>query len=105
MSAIETTADNADSVQDLLDNAIEAAAPQWGDDAPRGARAVLTRIIKDGANVPLFLGQTLINSLRDVGYNHTTSAICEHVDSRWRAPLAARSGSVTAMALAATEWA
>jgi alpha-L-fucosidase len=29
----------------------------------------------------MFLGQTLINSLRDLGYNHTTSAVCEHVDN------------------------
>jgi hypothetical protein len=31
--------------------------------------------------VPLFFAQTLISSLRDVGYNTTTSAICEHVDN------------------------
>ena len=31
--------------------------------------------------MPLFLGQTLINSLRDLGYNSTTSALCEHVDN------------------------
>jgi len=55
--------------------------PQWGDDAPKGGRAVLNRVLRDGAKVPLFLGQTFINSLRDVGYNSTTSAICEHVDN------------------------
>ena len=27
----------------------EAFAPRWGDDAPKGARVVLGRIIKDGA--------------------------------------------------------
>src|SRR6266851_4231025 len=54
---------------------------QWGPDAPRGARAVFARIIKEGSNVPLFLGQTLINALRDLGYNDTTSAVCEHVDN------------------------
>lgn len=53
----------------------------WGDGAPRGGRTVLGRILRDGAKVPLFLGQTLINSLRDVGYNSTTSALCEHVDN------------------------
>lgn len=53
----------------------------WGDDAPRGGRTVLSRILKDGAKVPLFLGQTLVKSLRDVGYNSTTSALCEHVDN------------------------
>ena len=57
------------------------ATPQWGRKAPRGAKAVLNRIVKDGANVPLFVGQTLVNSLRDTGYNTTTSAVCEHVDN------------------------
>lgn len=55
--------------------------PQWGDSAPRGGRTVLSRILKDGAKVPLFLGQTLVNSLRDLGYNSTTSAACEFVDN------------------------
>ncbi len=39
------------------------------------------RILKENATVPLFFGQTMIQSLRDVGYNHTTSALCEHVDN------------------------
>lgn len=55
--------------------------PQWSPRAPRGGRAVLGRILKEGNRVPLFLGQTFINSLRDVGYNSTTSALCEHVDN------------------------
>lgn len=53
----------------------------WGDAAPKGGRAVLQRILKEGTKVPLFLGQTLVNSLRDVGYNDTISAVCEHVDN------------------------
>jgi hypothetical protein len=53
----------------------------WGDDAPRGGKAVMNRVLKDGATVPLFFGQTLIRSLRDVGYDTTTSALCEHVDN------------------------
>jgi hypothetical protein len=57
---------------------------QWGADAPKGARAVFSRIVKEGANVPLFLGQTMISALRDLGYNHTTSAICEHVDNSYQ---------------------
>ena len=57
---------------------------QWGADAPKGARAVFSRIIKEGANVPLFLGQTMISALRDLGYNHTTSAICEHIDNSFQ---------------------
>ncbi|PZP44836.1 MAG: ATP-binding protein [Azospirillum brasilense] len=39
------------------------------------------RILKEKASVPLFFAQTLVQSLRDVGYDHTTSALCEHVDN------------------------
>jgi hypothetical protein len=55
--------------------------PNWGDDAPRGGKAVMNRILKEKATVPLFFAQTLVQSMRDVGYNHTTSALCEHVDN------------------------
>lgn len=54
---------------------------EWGNNAPRGGKSVMGRILKDGAKVPLFLGQTLVKSLRDMGYNHATSAVCEHVDN------------------------
>ena len=57
------------------------AGVNWSSDAPRGGRTVLNRILKENAQVPLFFAQTLISSLRDVGYNHTTSALCEHVDN------------------------
>jgi len=60
---------------------LDTSALQLGHDTPRGARAVLGRFIKGGARVPLFFGQTLIHSLRDMGYNNTTSAACEHVDN------------------------
>src|SRR4051812_10450194 len=53
------------------------SAELWGDQAPRGGRTVLARVLKDGVKVPMFLGQTLIKSLRDQGYNSTTSALCE----------------------------
>jgi len=53
----------------------------WAANSPRGGKAVMNRVLKDGASVPLFFAQTLISSLRDVGYNTTTSAICEHVDN------------------------
>lgn len=53
----------------------------WGNDAPRGGRAVMNRFLKEGANVPLFFSQTLIKSLRDQGYSSTTSAICELIDN------------------------
>jgi hypothetical protein len=59
----------------------EKFTPNWAADAPRGGRAVLTRILKESATVPLFFAQTLVQSLRDVGYNTTTSALCEHVDN------------------------
>src|SRR5258708_5925619 len=63
----------------------ENSAPEptinWSSDAPKGGKAVMNRVLKDGAAVPLFFAQTLISSLRDVGYNTTTSALCEHVDN------------------------
>ncbi len=55
--------------------------PQWANTSPRGGRTVLNRVLKDSQKVPLFLGQTLVNSLRDLGYNSTTSALCELVDN------------------------
>src|SRR5437660_1196832 len=64
-----------------VQNPADSMNPEWGEDAPRGGKAVLNRIIKEKATVPLFFGQTLISSLRDVGYNSTTSALCEHVDN------------------------
>jgi hypothetical protein len=74
-----------DTNQALTDTPVAATSeefsPQWGSGAPKGGRNVITRILKDGAKVPLFLGQTLINSLRDLGYNSSTAALCEHVDN------------------------
>lgn len=70
---METKPDTRDSADSL--------APTWGDDAPRGGKAVMNRILKEKATVPLFFAQTLVQSMRDVGYNHTTSALCEHVDN------------------------
>lgn len=62
-------------------DAAEAFTPNWAPDSPRGGRAVLTRVLKESAAVPLFLAQTFVQSLRDVGYNSTTSALQEHVDN------------------------
>lgn len=59
----------------------DSSVLNWSADAPRGGRAVLNRTLKENTTVPLFFAQTLIASLRDVGYNHTTSALCEHVDN------------------------
>ncbi|MER9397009.1 ATP-binding protein [Mesorhizobium sp. M0615] len=66
-------------VQELVE--AETFSPKWAADAPRGGRAVLTRALKESAAVPLFLAQTFVQSLRDVGYDSTTSALCEHVDN------------------------
>jgi hypothetical protein len=77
MSTSATTATNEPAPDEIP----STEGVNWGEDAPRGGRAVMNRVLKDGAKVPLFFGQTLINSLRDVGYNHTTSALCEHVDN------------------------
>lgn len=41
----------------------------------------MNRMIKENATVPLFFAQTLVQSMREGGYNHTTSALCEHVDN------------------------
>jgi len=79
---IETT--NA-TVEVLNRDTADQITDSWSSDAPRGGRAVMNRIIKDDATVPLFFAQTLIQSLRDVGYNHTTSALCEHVDNAYQA--------------------
>ncbi len=53
----------------------------WGPDSPKGGRVVMGRILKESATVPLFFGQTIIQSLQDMAYNDTTSALCEHVYS------------------------
>ncbi len=42
-------------------------SPKWGENAPRGGKTVLTRVLKDGAKVPLFLGQTL--DVNEIGSN------------------------------------
>jgi hypothetical protein len=59
----------------------KAGSLSWGEDSPKGGRTVMHRALRDDANVPLFLAQTLIQSLRDVGYDSTTSAACEHIDN------------------------
>jgi hypothetical protein len=65
----------ADAQVSAVEETEEKFNPNWASDAPRGGRAVLTRILKESATVPLFFAQTLIQSLRDVGYNTTTSAL------------------------------
>jgi hypothetical protein len=65
----------------LVSESPDQLIPTWGGNAPRGGITVMNRILKEKATVPLFFAQTLIQSLRDVGYNHTTSALCEHIDN------------------------
>lgn len=72
---------NLNETIDSQDDFGEKFSPNWAANAPRGGRAVLTRILKESATVPLFFAQTLVQSMRDVGYNTTTSALCEHVDN------------------------
>jgi hypothetical protein len=64
-----------------VQNSGDLSAPNWGPDAPRGGRTVLNRLLREKARVPLFFAQTLVQSLRDVGYDSTTSGLCEHVDN------------------------
>lgn len=67
-----TAASNEASLTEIID---------WDENAPKGGRTVLNRMLREGFKVPLFLGQTFVNSLRDVGYNNTIWAVCEHVDN------------------------
>lgn len=76
MSQVEA-ANNQGGIED---DSGDTTTPQWGDNA-RACKGRAWPNHQEGANVPLFLGQTLVNSLRDTGYNTTTSAICEHVDN------------------------
>ncbi|WP_430246522.1 ATP-binding protein (plasmid) [Neorhizobium sp. DAR64861/K0K2] len=80
---INVTNNNPDDLADVVSAPTERGVftPKWASDAPRGGRTVLTRALKESAAVPLFLAQTFIQSLRDVGYDSTTSALCEHVDN------------------------
>ena len=72
---------SVETIPEVITGSEEGFSPQWGPAAPKAGRAVLNRILREGSKVPLFMGQTFINSLRDVGYNSTTSAVCEHVDN------------------------
>lgn len=48
---------------------------------PSNGAVTINKLLNSGAAVPLFIPQTFISTLRDVGYNSTTSALCEHVDN------------------------
>ena len=69
------------TTEGLAAETTDLAVLNWAPDAPRGGKAVLNRALKENTTVPLFFAQTMISSLRDVGYNHTTSALCEHIDN------------------------
>jgi hypothetical protein len=67
--------------QAIVDSRFDGEAA-WSANAPKGAKAVLRRMLSETAStVPLFFGQTFVRSLRDVGYNDSVSAVCEHVDN------------------------
>jgi hypothetical protein len=65
MNTLNTVSNVEIPARDGFDQAIE----NWSADAPRGGKTVMNRMIKEKATVPLFFAQTLIQSLRDVGYN------------------------------------
>lgn len=46
----------------------DLAVLKWAHDAPRGGKTVVNRALKQNTTVPLFFAQTMISSLRDVGY-------------------------------------
>ncbi|MGA3039322.1 MAG: hypothetical protein ABSF54_00880 [Bryobacteraceae bacterium] len=64
------TTSAVDPLADAADEAEEKSHPNWAPDAPRGGRAVLSRILKESATVPLFFAQTLVQSLRDCRVQH-----------------------------------
>jgi hypothetical protein len=74
-----------ESIVQPVNSTLDQLTDKWSNDAPRGGKAVMNRMIKENATVPLFFAQTLVQSLRDVGYNNTTSALCEHVDNAFEA--------------------
>ena len=78
-AAATATPDRDDAVPVVATR--KAGSLTWGEDSPKGGRTVMNRALREDANVPLFLAQTLIKSLRDVGYDSTVSALCEHVDN------------------------
>ena len=57
------------------------STPKFGDRVATGVKRVFSSILKENVRVPLFIGQTMAESMRDVGYLKTTTAICEHVDN------------------------
>ncbi len=59
----------------------KSGALTWGEDSPKGGRVVMNRALRDDAPVPLVFAQLIVKSMRDVGYDSTTSALCEHVDN------------------------
>jgi hypothetical protein len=87
MTNVELDTDAAEASTSDRDDAVpvvesrKAGSLTWGEDSPRGGRVVMNRALREDATVPLFLAQTLIQSLRDVGYDSTISALCEHVDN------------------------
>src|SRR5690606_9852685 len=66
---------------DVLQDQSHPCVVDWAPDETRGARTVLGRSLTENAHVPLFFAQSLIQSRRDVGYNNTPSALCDHVDN------------------------
>lgn len=65
---IEATIDAAQTPPEILGREpLDHITDRWSNDAPRGGKAVMNRMVKENATVPLFFARTLIQSLRDVG--------------------------------------
>ena len=75
---------NQNSASDVPATVPADPLAQWGENSPRGGRTVMNRLLKGDGKAPMFFGQTLIKSLRDQGYNTTTSALCEFVDNSFQ---------------------
>ncbi len=70
--------------------------PRWPPDSPQGGRAVLKRLLKEGAVGPLFLGQTFVQSLRDVSATTARRWPCASTSTTRSVPVPTRSVSTSA---------
>lgn len=79
--AIESEDDEVMSSSHAEPPVDNGSTPKFGDRVATGVKRVFSSILKENVKVPLFIGQTMAESMRDVGYLNTTTAICEHVDN------------------------
>ena len=79
--AIESEDDEVMSSSHAEPPVDNGSTPKFGDRVATGVKRVFSSILKENVKVPLFIGQTMAESMRDVGYLNTTTAICEHVNN------------------------